>query len=68
MGEPPIMLPGAFAAMLIYLVPIALLLWALYLIIRTGVKHGILLADQERARRVEAPPAPARASVAARGD
>lgn len=35
----------------LYVGIIALSLWVTYLIIRTAVKNGILLADVERARR-----------------
>lgn len=42
----------------IYLGILALSLWITYLIIRTAVKNGILKADEERARRGYATPAP----------
>lgn len=42
---------GLFIAfIIIYLGTIALVLWIGYLIMRTAVKNGILLADAERAR------------------
>ncbi|MCR2784064.1 MULTISPECIES: hypothetical protein [unclassified Microbacterium] len=47
---------------ILYLGMIALVLWVGYLIVRTGVKNGILLADQERAAVAAGrtgPPAPA---------
>ncbi|UUT35631.1 hypothetical protein [Microbacterium elymi] len=37
--------------LIVYLGTLALALWIGYLIMRTAVKNGVLLADEERARR-----------------
>ncbi|BDV31431.1 hypothetical protein [Microbacterium terricola] len=43
---------GFFVLMLVlYFAILGLMLWVSYLILRTAVKNGILLADQERAKR-----------------